>query len=102
MPDLSDHCSISFNLKTNAYFTQPLNNNYEYIKKPSKITWDKNNKARLQKKQKTADHLLIVRFVIDKYVKIQGKVPRSKLFYTLLRDYLISGNYLNILQEMYK
>ena len=70
-----------------------------------------------KKGSRTADHLLIVRFLIDKYVKIQGKklfacfvdlkkaydmVPRSKLFHTLLRDYSISGNYLKILQEMYK
>ena len=68
-----------------------------------------------KKGSRTADHLLIVRFLIDKYVKIQGKklfscfvdlkkafdmVPRSKLFHTLLRDYSISGNYFKILIEI--
>ena len=66
---------------------------------------------------RTADHLLIVRFLIDKYVKIQGKrlftcfvdlkkafdmVPRNKLFYTLLKEYSIGGNFLKMLQEIYK
>ena len=65
---------------------------------------------------RTADHLLIVRFLIDKYVKNGGKylftcfvdlkkaydmVPRVKLFYTLLKDYKIGGNFLKILQEIY-
>ena len=66
---------------------------------------------------RTSDHLLIVRFLIDKYVKNGRKhlytcfvdlqkafdtVPRSKLFYKLLRDYSIGGKFLQILQEMYK
>lgn len=65
---------------------------------------------------RTADHLLIVRFIIDKYVKNGGKylftcfvdlkkaydmVPRAKLFYTLLKEYEIGGNFLKILQEIY-
>ena len=66
---------------------------------------------------RTSDHLLIVKFLVDKYVKKQGKklfacfvdlrkaydtVPRTKLFYTLLNDYSIGGNFLKILQEIYK
>ena len=69
-----------------------------------------------KKGSRTADHLLIVRFLIDKYVKTQGKklfacfvdlkkafdmVPREKLFYTLLKDFSIGGNFLKLLQEMY-
>ena len=65
---------------------------------------------------RTSDHLLIVKFLIDKYVKQGGKylytcfvdlrkafdtVPRTKLFYTLLKDYSIGGKFLKILQEMY-
>ena len=65
---------------------------------------------------RTSDHLLIIRFLIDKYVKKQGKklfacfvdlkkafdmVPRNKLFYTLLKDYSVGGNFLRILQQIY-
>ena len=65
---------------------------------------------------RTADHLLIIRFLIDKYVKKQGNklfacfvdlkkaydfVPRNLLFHSLLKDYSIGGNFLKILQEIY-
>ena len=65
---------------------------------------------------RTSDHLLILRCLFDKYVKHQGKhlftcfvdlrkaydtVPRTKLFYTLLKDYSIGGNFLKILQQIY-
>ena len=65
---------------------------------------------------RTADHLLIVRCLFDKYVKHQGKhlyacfvdikkafdtVSRTKLFYTLVKDYSIGGNFLKILQQIY-
>ena len=58
---------------------------------------------------RTCDHLLIVRCLFDKYVKTQGKhlytcfvdirkafdtVSRLKLFYTLVKDYSIGGNFL--------
>ena len=60
--------------------------------------------------------LLIVKFLLDNYVKKQGKklfacfvdlkkaydsVPRIKLFYTMLKDYKIGGKFLNFLQGMY-
>ena len=66
---------------------------------------------------RTSDHLLIIKFLIDKYVKQKGKqlfacfvdlrkaydtVPRTKLFYTLLKEYSIGGNFLKILQEIYR
>ena len=66
---------------------------------------------------RTSDHLLIVKFLVDKYVKQKGKclytcfvdlrkafdtVPRAKLFYSLLKDYSIGGKFLKILQEMYR
>ena len=65
---------------------------------------------------RTADHLLVVKFLPDKYVKQQGKylytcfvdlrkafdtVPRIKLFYSLLHDYSIGGKFLKFLQEIY-
>ena len=66
---------------------------------------------------RTSDHLLIVKFLIDKYVKQRKKylytcfvdlrkafdtVPRTRLFYCLLNDYAIGGKFLKLLQEMYK
>ena len=66
---------------------------------------------------RTSDHLLIVKFLTDKYVKQKGKylytcfvdlrkafdsVPRSNLFYSLLKDYSIGGRFLKILREIYK
>ena len=66
---------------------------------------------------RTSDHLLIVKFLIDKYVKHRKKylytcfvdlckafdtVPRTRLFYCLLNDYSIGGKFLKLLQEMYK
>ena len=69
-----------------------------------------------KKGSRTADHLMIIRFLIDKYVNASGKklfacffdirkaydtVPRNLLFYTLLKDYNIGGNFLKILQKMY-
>ena len=65
---------------------------------------------------RTSDHLLIVRCLFDKYVKLQGRhlytcfvdlrkafdtVPRAKLFFTLLKDYSIGGNFLKIIQQIY-
>ena len=65
---------------------------------------------------RTCDHLLVLRCLFDKYVKHQGKhlytcfddlkkafdtVPRVKLFYTLVKDYSIGGNFLKILQQIY-
>ena len=67
-----------------------------------------------KKGSRTADHLLVIRFLIDKYVNISGKklfacffdirkafdtVPRNLLFYTLLKEYEIGGNFLRILQN---
>ena len=65
---------------------------------------------------RTSDHLLILRCLFDKYVKHQGKhlftcfvdlrkafdtVPRIQLFYSLLKNYSIGGNFLKILQQIY-
>ena len=67
-------------------------------------------------KSRTADHLLIVKFLVDKYVNGQGKkifacfvdlqmaydtVPRVKLFHSLLKNYAIGGKFLRILQQIY-
>ena len=68
-------------------------------------------------RSRTSDHLLILRFLIDKYVNSKGgklfacfvdlqkaydTVPRIKLFYSLLKDYSIGGNFLKILQKIYE
>ena len=65
---------------------------------------------------RTADHLMVIKFIIDKYVILGGKrlyacffdirraydtVPRIHLFYSLLKDYQIGGNFLKMLQEIY-
>ena len=64
-----------------------------------------------------SDHLLIVKFLMDKYVKQRKKylytcfvdlhrafdtVPRNRMFYSLLNDYSIGGIFLKLPQEMYK
>jgi hypothetical protein len=65
---------------------------------------------------RTADHLLIVKFLIDKYVNIKGgklfvcfvdlkkcfdKIPRDLLFYTILKNYSIGGQFLKVIKEFY-
>ena len=65
---------------------------------------------------RTSDHLLIIRFLIDKYARKKGgklftcfvdlrkafdTVPRIKLFHSLLKNYSIGGRFLKILKEMY-
>ena len=82
---------------------------------------DKNNfinKAQLggQAKARTADHLLVIKFLFDKYVKVGGNnlyacfydlkkafdsVNRTKLFYNLLTQYGIGGNFIKILRNLY-
>ena len=69
-----------------------------------------------KKGSRTADHLLVIKFLLDKYVTGSNKklfacffdirrafdtVPRNLLFYTLLKNYFIGGNFLKILQKMY-
>ena len=69
-----------------------------------------------KKNSRTADHLVVIRFLIDKIVKGEkGKLfacfvdikkafdftPRNVLFYNLLNDYGVGGKFLNILMEMY-
>ena len=66
---------------------------------------------------RTSDHLLVVKFLTDKYVKLKGRylftcfvdirkafdsVPRCKLFYSLLINYSIGGKFLKIIREIYK
>ena len=66
---------------------------------------------------RTSDHLLVLRFLVDKYVNGQGgklyscfvdlkkaydTVPRVKLFFKLLKEYSVGGKFLKILQEIYK
>ena len=69
-----------------------------------------------KKGSRTADHLLVFKFLIDKYVNTKGaklftcfidlkkcfdKIPRLLLFSTLLKDYSIGGNFLKLLMEIY-
>ena len=66
---------------------------------------------------RTSDHLVVLRFLVDKYVNGQGgklyscfvdlkkaydTVPRVKLFFKLLKEYSVGGKFLKILQEIYK
>ena len=70
-----------------------------------------------KKNSRTADHLMVIRFLIDKIVKGEkGKLfacfvdikkafdftPRSLLFYNLLNDYGVGGKFLTSVMEMYK
>jgi hypothetical protein len=65
---------------------------------------------------RTADHLLVVKFLIDKYVNIQGgklfacfvdlrkcfdTIPRDLLFYSLLKNHSIGGQFLKVIKEIY-
>ena len=69
-----------------------------------------------KKNSRTADHLMVIRFLVDKIVKGEkGKLfacfvdikkafdftPRNLLFYNLLNDYGVGGKFLNSLMEMY-
>ena len=69
-----------------------------------------------KKGSRTADHLLVIKFLIDKYVGGANKklfacffdirrafdtIPRNLLFYTILKNYQIGGNFLKILQKIY-
>ena len=69
-----------------------------------------------RKGSRTSDHLMIIRFLIDKYVNVAGKklfacffdlrkafdtVPRLLLFFTILKQYKVGGHFLKVLQEMY-
>ena len=66
---------------------------------------------------RTADHLLVLKHIIQKYTKVKKQklfvcffdlrkafdlVPRSQMFYNLLTQYKISGKFLKILQNIYK
>ena len=70
-----------------------------------------------KKSSRTADHLTVVRFFIEKYAlngrkklfacffdlkKAFDKVDRIILFYKLLKKYQIGGNFLKLLDEMYQ
>ena len=63
---------------------------------------------------RTADHLLVIKFLVDKYVKKGGNnlyccffdlkkafdsVDRSRLFYNLLTQYKIGGRFLNLMRK---
>ena len=65
---------------------------------------------------RTAYHLLVVTFLIDKYVNIQGgklfacffdlckcfdTIPRDLLFYSLLKNHSIGGQFLKVIKEIY-
>ena len=69
-----------------------------------------------KKSSRTADNLLIIKFLFDKIVKGEKNklyccfidikkafdfTNRSQLFYNLLRDYKIGGNFLKLLQQIY-
>ena len=95
-------------------FTTLLRNRFQNV-------CDKNNLiSRFQgsgkKNSRTADNHMIIRFLFDKIVKGEKKklyccfvdikkafdfTNRNHLFYKLLTDYGIGGNFLNILMELY-
>ena len=62
-----------------------------------------------RKSSRSADHLTVVRFLIEKYAicfwffylrKAFDTVERMTIFYTLLSKYKIGGQFLNLLKEM--
>ena len=70
-----------------------------------------------KKAARTADHLLVLHFLIKKYLKCGSKqlfvcffdlrkafdtVNRTHLFYELISNYGIGGRFLDILQNIYK
>ena len=69
-----------------------------------------------KKGSRTSDHLLVFKFIIDKYVnnlggrlftcfvdlrKCYDTIPRNLLFYKLLNNYSIGGSFLKVIREMY-
>ena len=74
------------------------------------------NQGSGKKGARTSDHLLVLKFLLDKYVKGAKKklfacffdlrkafdsVNRVKLFYNLLTEYKIGGKFLGVLQSIY-
>ena len=76
------------------------------------------NKFQLSGKEnvRTSDHLLVLKHVINKYLKVKKQklfvcyfdikkafdfVNRTKLFYTLLKDFGIGGKYLKMFKNIY-
>ena len=66
---------------------------------------------------RTSDHLLVFKHLIHKYLKVKKSklfvcfydlkkafdfVPRTQLFFSLLKNYKIGGKFLKILQNIYR
>ena len=75
------------------------------------------NQGSGKKGSRTSDHLMIIKYLIDKHVKTEKKklyacfvdikkaydcTSRELLFYRLLTEYGIGGNFLQILNKMYE
>ena len=114
LTDPSNFRGVAVNSCMGKLFNKLLQSRLE--KKCIKEGLINNSQGSGKRGSRTADHLMIIRFLIDKYVTVGGKklyscffdirraydtVPRIQLFYSLLKNYHIGGNFLKILQEIY-
>ena len=113
--DPNNYRGVSVSSCLGKLFNKLLQNRLENLCNKNKYICESQGSGK--KESRTSDHLLIVKFLVDKYVKQQKKqlfacfvdlrkafdtVPRTKMFYSLLKDYQIGGNFLKILQEIYR
>ena len=89
LPTLSDHCSISITLKTNAIFNHFNQDNYEYIAKPLKINWDKNIQDKFENVIQSEDSkLFLLNFAKNGISQQQKSIDEATEFLT---DFIVNS-----------